>query len=162
MLTTILIKTLIAAPIKMCFDLSRSIEFHQYTTRKTGEKAIGGKTNGLIELHESVTWEATHFFIRQRLTSKITVFNSPCSFTDSMTEGAFKSLHHNHIFEQIDQHTCMTDVFIYEVPFGVMGEIFNRIILKRYMTDLLKERNDAIKNAAESGEWKKYLAPTEF
>ena len=64
------------------FDLSRSIDLHVQSTGNTGEKAIAGCTSGLIELGESVTWEATHFGIRQRLTSKITAFERPRFFVD--------------------------------------------------------------------------------
>ena len=71
------IDTLINAPIEICFDLARSIEFHTHSTGTTNEKAVAEKTLGLIELDEIVTWEANHFFIRQQLTSKITAFDYP-------------------------------------------------------------------------------------
>lgn len=75
---TIKIITEIFAPIDLVFDLSRDIDFHQISTSQTNEKAIYGKTHGLIEEGESVTWEATHFFIRHRLTSKITIWKGIC------------------------------------------------------------------------------------
>jgi hypothetical protein len=65
----------IKAPIQVCFDLSRSIDIHIESTSHTNEKAVKGRTGGLIELGETVTWEATHFGIRQQLTSMITEFD---------------------------------------------------------------------------------------
>ena len=56
----------------MVFDLSRSIDFHMESASKTQERAIEGKTCGLIELGETVTWEAVHFGVKQQLTTKIT------------------------------------------------------------------------------------------
>ena len=69
--------TEIYSSITICFDLSRSIDLHKISTAKTNEEAIAGTTSGLINLGEYVTWKATHFGIKQKLTSKITAFESP-------------------------------------------------------------------------------------
>lgn len=42
--------TPIKAPIQVVFDLARDIDFHQKSASKSREKAIGGRTSGLIEL----------------------------------------------------------------------------------------------------------------
>ena len=94
------LQTIINADIKICFDLARNIDFHQQSLVHSKEKAVAGKTSGLIELGESVTWQATHFGIKQQLTSKITQFNSPHYFVDEMVSGAFTSFKHEHIFEE--------------------------------------------------------------
>ena len=141
--------TNINAPIQKVFDLSRSIDLHIESTKQTGERAIAGRTSGLIELGETVTWQAKHFGIWQNLTSKITEFNSPSFFVDEMVNGAFKSFRHEHHFSQVDGYTVMKDVFVFESPFGVLGRLVNSLILKRYMTNLLAKRNAVIKAAAE-------------
>ena len=74
--------TSIRSTPEICFDLSRSIDLHQISTAKTNEKAIAGIITGLINLGETVTWEATHFGITQKLTSKITAFKRPFHFRD--------------------------------------------------------------------------------
>ena len=71
------IKTIINAPRDRVFDLSRSIDAHMKSTSKTHERAIGGRTSGLIGVGEEVTWEAVHFAIKQNLTVKITEFDKP-------------------------------------------------------------------------------------
>lgn len=63
-----------AAPPEVVFDLARSIDLHKLSTAHTGEEAIAGKTSGLIELGETVTWRARHFGVMQTLTSKVTGF----------------------------------------------------------------------------------------
>lgn len=73
----IILKTIIDAPREVVFDLARSIDFHRESTKHTQEKAIAGKTTGLIELHESVTWKAKHFGFWLTLESKITEFDYP-------------------------------------------------------------------------------------
>lgn len=71
------LETFINADQAIVFDLARSIDLHQISTAHTNERAIAGKMSGLIELDESVTWEARHFGILQRLTSKITAMQQP-------------------------------------------------------------------------------------
>jgi len=144
------LKTLINADKKIVFDLSRSIDLHKISTKQTDEEAIEGVINGFIGLNESVTWRAKHLGFYQKLTTKITEFDSPKYFVDEMTKGAFKKFKHQHIFNDFNDKTEMIDIFDYESPFGLLGKIADKIFLKRYMTDLLKKRNEAIKEFAES------------
>ncbi len=154
---TIHLEILIDAPIEVCFDLSRSIEFHTQSTIGTNEKAVGGRTTGLIELGETVTWQATHFGIRQRLTSKITAFEPPFHFCDEQVNGVFKSIEHHHYFEQIGDSVKMIDEFKYESPLGLLGKLADVIFLKRYMKHFLVQRNNMIKEVAESGQYQSFI-----
>jgi len=150
-MTQIELSTYINAPIERCFDLARSIDLHLESTKQTGERAIAGRTSGLIELGETVTWRAKHLGVWQNLTSKITEFNYPHSFTDELVKGAFKSFRHEHLFYAIGEETVMKDVFIFESPFGILGEWVDHFFLGEYMINLLKKRNEVIKEAAERG-----------
>ncbi|ETZ21832.1 SRPBCC family protein [Pedobacter sp. V48] len=143
------LETLINADKETVFDIARSIDLHQISTAHTNETAVAGKTSGLIELNESVTWEAKHFGIVQRLSSKITEMKSPDYFVDEMVFGAFKSFRHEHIFEANEADTLMTDVFNYVSPLGVLGKLANVLFLNRYVTDLLVQRNKILKEHAE-------------
>lgn len=143
------LETFINAPKQNVFDLARSIDLHQISTAHTNEKAVAGKTSGLIELDESVTWEAKHFGVVQQLTSKVTAMNAPEYFVDEMVSGAFKSFKHEHIFEARGAGTLMIDVFNYVSPFGILGKLADQIFLKRYMTALLTQRNKVIKAHVE-------------
>lgn len=147
----------IKAPIKRVFDLSRSIDLHKITTAHTKEEAIAGKTSGLIEMDESVTWRAKHFGIYQKLTSKITAFDSPNYFVDEMQNGAFKSFKHEHIFTEYEGFTVMIDVFDYTSPFGIIGKLADKLFLENYMSKLLEKRNQVIKDFSESDDWKEVL-----
>ena len=142
--------TFIHAPIEKVFDLSRSIDLHMESTRQTGEKAIAGKTSGLIGFGQTVTWRAKHFGIWQALTSKITELDRPNLFVDEMVSGAFKSFRHEHHFTTSGNQTIMKDIFEFETPLGILGNIFHNMILTHYMTKLLKERNRVIREAAQS------------
>src|ERR1700744_3953506 len=145
------LSTPINAPIERCFDLARSIDLHMESTKQTGEIAVAGRTGGLIELGETVTWRAKHFGIWQTLTSKITEFKYPDYFTDEMVSGAFKSFRHEHLFFAVNNQTVMKDIFIFESPLGWLGRLANYLFLWRYMQNLLEKRNEVIKRAAEAG-----------
>ena len=151
------LKTKINAPIDRVFDLARSIDLHTKSTSKSEEKAIAGKTSGLIELGETVTWEATHLYIRQNLTSKIVAYDRPLYFRDSMQQGAFARLDHDHFFEEIDGGTLMKDAFDYDSPLWFLGYIADAIFLEDYMKQFLLERNKMIKEIAENEKWREFL-----
>ncbi len=144
------IVTTIDAPIEVCFDLARDIDFHVRTMEATGERAVAGRTSGLIEQGETVTWEARHLGVRQRLTARITAFDRPRHFRDEMTEGAFRSLVHDHRFEERDGRTLMIDTLEFRSPFGILGRIVDRLYLKGYLRRLLTHRCRLIQAEAES------------
>lgn len=140
----------IDAPQQICFDLARSIDSHMESTARTREKAIGGVTSGLIRLGESVTWEAVHFGVKQRLTAKITEMEEPWFFVDEMVQGAFKRFYHKHELIRLgEKKTRMIDTFDYTSPLGVLGKLADVLILERYMRRFLLERNLYLKEKAE-------------
>jgi ligand-binding SRPBCC domain-containing protein len=143
------IVTDIAAPIERVFDFARSIDVHQESQTRHREKAVAGRTSGLIEAGESVTWEAVHFGVKQRLASRIDAMTRPVHFRDSMISGAFAGFVHDHHFEEIPGGTRMTDVFEYTAPLGILGRLADVLFLKRYMGRLLEERNEVIRRLAE-------------
>ncbi|MEY3443757.1 MAG: hypothetical protein RLZZ519_2038 [Bacteroidota bacterium] len=147
---TIHLQTLIHAPVQTVFDLSRSIDLHVDSMAHTRERAIAGRTSGLIALGESVTWEGRYLGVKQRLKVHITAMDPPFSFTDEQQKGAFKSFKHVHTFQTIPEGTLMIDAFSYESPFGIIGRIFNWLVLDRYLRRMLTLRNLHLKAEAES------------
>lgn len=144
------LETVIDAPITIVFDLARDIDFHKHSMTNTQEKAVAGTTQGLIGMDEWVTWEAVHFGVRQRLTSKITAYDRPVFFKDTMQNGAFKRFDHEHIFSTLaDGKTLMEDVFDYDSPLGWLGKIADVLFLEQYLCHLLLSRNTLLKTLAE-------------
>lgn len=143
------ILTQIRAPVEICFDLARSVELHVASASGTDERAVSGVTRGLLVLGDEVTWEATHFGVRQRLRVRITEYAPPHRFTDEMTEGVFRRLRHVHEFEASDGGTRMTDSFEYEAPLGVLGRLAEILLLQRHLTRFLLRRNAVLRSRAE-------------
>jgi ligand-binding SRPBCC domain-containing protein len=152
------LETFIDAPVDRVFDLSRSVELHKLSTKGTNEEAIDGKTTGLVELEDFITWRAKHLGIYQKLTVKIIAMDRPRSFVDTMLKGAFAYMKHTHLFEVSGTRTLMTDVFEFKSPLGVLGRMADDLFLKAYVTRLLTNRNLEIKAVAESERWRDLLS----
>ncbi len=151
----------IAAPIRRCFDLSRSIEVHLLGTEQSGEQAVRGVLTGLIGPNDFVRWRATHLGVRQHLTSKITAFDSPNYFQDTMIEGAFKFMQHDHFFRALSgTRTEMKDRLTFAAPLPVLGRIAEQLFLTRYMERFVRRRNEVLKQVAESDRWSDFLPRT--
>ena len=144
----VVVETWIRAPLEACFDAARDLDLHVKSLSHTNERAVAGRMSGLIELGETVTWRGRHFGITQHFTSKITAFDRPKYFQDSMQRGAFASFVHDHYFAPRDGGTVMTDVLEFTAPFGVIGRVVERFVLRRYLERLLTDRARAIRDAA--------------
>lgn len=157
--------TLIDAPLQRTFDLARSIDVHLLGNKHFGEQATAGTRTGLISLGESVTWQARHYGVRQRLTSAITAWRPPFYFQDTMLQGAFRSMQHDHYFLALpvrdgdEPKTEMRDVFRFTAPLGPLGLLAERLSLRRYMQALLHERNIVIQQVAADGRWQELVPP---
>jgi len=146
---TFTVITVIHAPIERCFDAARDLDLHMKSLAHTGEVAVAGRTSGLIELGEEVTWRGRHFGITQHFTSKITAFDRPRYFQDRMQRGAFRSFVHDHFFAYENGVTTMTDVLAFSAPLGLLGRFAEKLVLRRYLERMLTERAAVIKQAAE-------------
>jgi ligand-binding SRPBCC domain-containing protein len=150
--------TFIAAPADRVFDLSRSISVHKASMTRFSELPIAGKTAGLMELGDWVTWQAKHLGKKRTLQVKITLMDKPHRFTDEMEAGDFAMMKHEHYFKPVANGTIMIDQFWFESPYGFFGKMLNKLYLTRYMTGLLEARNRHLKHAAEGGQWKALLS----
>ena len=147
----------IDAPIERVFDLARSIDAHALGQAARGERVVAGRESGLIEMGESVTWEARHLGVRQRLESRITAMDRPHHFRDVMVRGAFARFDHDHHFERRDGLTWMRDVFDYTAPLGPLGRLADALFLEAYMTRFVEERAAHLKALAEGEDWRALL-----
>jgi len=139
----------IKAPIEVCFDLARNVEIHTLTTSQTKERAIGGVTEGHLEQGDSITWEAIHFGIKQKLTAKVILMERPKKFVDIMTKGSFHSFVHTHQFIEEAGGTLMIDIFQYKSPLGLIGILIDKLFLEKYMKSFIVSRAKELKKIAE-------------
>lgn len=148
-MTTIKITTNYFAPIEKVFDTNRNIDIHQQSASKTKEVAIAGVTSGLINKNETVTWKGKHFGVYLTHQSLISAMEFPTYFVDEQLKGQFKRFKHQHFFEQKENFVEVTDVLEYETPYGIFGKLFDKILLKKHLTNFILHRNAVLKNLAE-------------
>lgn len=153
----IILETQIDAPIERVFDLARSIDLHTRSTTQTNERAVAGRTSGLIELGETVSWEAEHFGLTLGHTSEITKMSRPLHFRDQMLKGHFKTFVHDHFFEEKNGGTLMRDDLDLQSPYWFIGKLVDAVFMEEYFAKFLRSRNEIIKSHAESEEWKEFL-----
>ena len=149
-MATIYLTTFIEAPAQTCFDLARNIDTHQLSTSSTIEKAIAGRTSGLCEEGDVITWQASHFGFKQKLTVKVTKMEPFVYFEEEMVKGAFSSMKHKHSFEALKNGTNMADEFTFKVPLRIFGSFAEKLFLTKYITNFLKERISKLKLLAEA------------
>lgn len=147
---TIRLMTYVKAPVERCFDLSLNVDLHRHSVAHTRERPVAGITRGTMKLGDTVTWEAVHFGVKQHLTTQITAYDRPHSFTDEMIRGVFHSMKHIHEFAAQPPGTLMIDLFSFRAPLGVLGWAAEKLILTRYMRGLLLTRNSYLKQVAET------------
>jgi ligand-binding SRPBCC domain-containing protein len=156
------LETTIAAPPERCFLLSLNIDLHMQSTDRTREVAIAGTTRGIIGPNETVTWRDRHFGFMLTHQSLISKYNRPNHFKDIMLHGMFKSFEHDHFFERTpDGNTLMRDELRFTAPLGPLGYVAEALVLRRYLTNFLEERNVTIKRIAESipSVWEQFIDP---
>jgi ligand-binding SRPBCC domain-containing protein len=144
------LETEIAAPVELVFDLARDIDFHQRSMGQTGERAVGGRTTGLIGPDESVTWRARVLGLTWSLTSRISEFEPPMRFVDEQVSGPFAWFRHEHVFEATRGGTRMVDDWDHAARFGLIGTVIDALVLGPLMRRLLVARNAALLLEAEA------------
>ncbi|WP_426996713.1 SRPBCC family protein [Pseudarthrobacter sp. N5] len=129
-----------AIPRERLFDLARSIDAHVDSMDSSGERAVDGVTSGLIGEGQDVTWRARHFGVPLTMTSRVTSLQFPERFVDAQVKGPFKSFRHVHEFEATDAGSIMTDRVAFTAPFGVLGRLAEKLVLRRYLERLIAAR----------------------
>lgn len=138
------LSTFVPSTVERAFDLSLDIGTHLESMAESSERAVDGVTTGLIALGESVTWKARHLGVTWTMTSTITAWDRPTTFTDEQARGPFAWFVHVHKFEPEGSGTRMVDEIAYRAPFGVVGSVFDRLVLARYLRHLIEVRNEFI------------------
>lgn len=149
-MTEVTLRTFIAAPVEVVFELARDIGFHERSMTASSEEAIDGRRSGPIALAETVTWRARHFGTWWTLQSRITEMTPPTGFIDEQVHGPFAWFRHVHTLRAVPGGTVMVDDWEHAAPFGALGWIADRLVLERHMRRLLATRNTALKREAEA------------
>lgn len=153
-------RTDIAAPVALVFDLSLRIDAHLGSMRRFGERAVAGVTSGQMGPGQQVTWQARHFGIQWRMTSRIGQFQRPVVFVDQQVSGPFAAFRHEHRFythphaQGAGAVTAagmqLLDLVEFRAPLGGLGRLAEILVLGWYARRLIESRNAYLKQQAEA------------
>ncbi len=86
--------------------------------------------------------------IHERWTALITEFSFDDYFCDIQKQGPFKSWHHTHFFEASTvngrEGTVVGDELEYEIGFGAVGALLEKLIFQRMMAAIFEHRKQAL------------------
>lgn len=143
-------ETVIVAPREVVFDLARDVSAHTASAAFTRERAVPpGRTGGLLEMGDTVTFEGTHFLLRLRFTARIVEFDPPRRFVDELVRSSFRKLRHVHEFDERDGATVMRDTLDWTPPLGILGRLADALFVTRHMRSYVTRKQLALKELAE-------------
>ena len=72
--------------------------------------------------------------------TEITEIDAPYLFKDSQLKGPFALWEHTHSFSEQNNGTRMEDLVKYRLPFGLLGKLTHRLIVKKRIEDIFNYR----------------------
>lgn len=143
------LERVIAGPPAEVFALALDPGLHLRSMARYGETMIEAPADGVFTEGSTVTWRARHFGIPFRLRSLVFDIDPPRGFRDRQIAGPFADFLHVHSFEEHPRGTLMRDTIVFHSPFGPLGRIVDRLVMREHMRRLIEERNDALASEIE-------------
>lgn len=78
--------------------------------------------------------------IKMRWTTEITHVEEEKYFVDEQRFGPYSFWHHKHFFKEIEGGILATDIIDYAVPFGIIGQLFETIIVRSKLEEIFNFR----------------------
>lgn len=74
----------------------------------------------------------------------ITRHDPPRAFVDEQLQGPYSFWHHTHTFEEAAGGTLIRDRVLYVVPFGALGRLLERLVIRRQLRAIFAHRRRVI------------------
>jgi ligand-binding SRPBCC domain-containing protein len=101
----------------------------------------GGSTGKPISEGMQLSYTLYPFMmIPVRWTTEIMRVSRPDFFEDRQLEGPYELWHHTHRFREIEGGTEMTDIVEYALPFEMLGEVVEALIVGRRLDEVFEYR----------------------
>ena len=88
--------------------------------------------------------------------SRIEAYDPPRSFVDVQLRGPYRRWEHRHTFRAVDGGTQITDEVEYELPFGPLGDLVHRLVVRNQLRHIFDYRAAVLATALQAPE----VAPT--
>jgi len=84
------------------------------------------------------------FGIKTNWVTEITHVKDKSYFVDEQRVGPYTMWHHQHIIKQKDDRVFMNDIVSYQPPFGFLGSIANKILIRNKMNEIFEYRTTVL------------------
>lgn len=81
---------------------------------------------------------------------RIIRYDPPLAMDDEQISGPFRSWLQQRRFRSTEHGTELTDIVVYDVPFGILGRIANALVIKRQVENMFAYRQQRTKELLES------------
>jgi ligand-binding SRPBCC domain-containing protein len=156
-MVTIRTVTWVDAPVERCFRLAISVDFQLASSRYKDVEAITSGQSNSLEQGDTVTWRGRMFGLGRTHTHYVEVVRPFSYIHETMVDGSFMFYEQERHFAAMDDGTRMRNEVRFSVGWGPLGRQIEKTLLKRRVAALLKWRNEALKEAAESEVWKRFV-----
>lgn len=76
--------------------------------------------------------------------TEITQVKDKSYFVDEQRVGPYKMWHHEHFIEATEKGVVMKDIISYQAPFGMLGNIANKLIIRKKLNEIFEYRAIAL------------------
>ena len=84
------------------------------------------------------------FSLKMNWVTEITQVQEKSFFVDEQRVGPYKIWHHEHRISEINGGVLMTDLITYKPPFGIIGKLANRLMIKKKLNEIFVYRENAL------------------
>jgi ligand-binding SRPBCC domain-containing protein len=83
--------------------------------------------------------------IKTTWVTEITHIRDQKYFVDEQRVGPYKLWHHQHFLEEKEKGTLMSDIISYQPPFGIIGSLANKIMVRRKLKEIFDYREKVLR-----------------
>jgi ligand-binding SRPBCC domain-containing protein len=107
---------------------------------------IHGPAPGTLAEGSRIEYRIRWTLLTLRWVTRITRWSPPVRFEDEQENGPYASWTHTHTFEEDDGGggVLMSDHVAYALPFGLLGRIAHRLLVRRQLEAIFDYREEAI------------------
>lgn len=123
----------VAAPIEKVFDFFTDVNTLVRLTPPFVRLRILSAETKIWGRGQRLEYEIRPFALPLRWVSEITEFDPPFRFADEQVKGPYRRWRHVHHFYPLSTGTLIVDDITYEIPFGFLGRIVHRSVIRRQL-----------------------------
>ena len=152
--------TWIAAPEELCFRLATDAGFHQVLSQELKQDKLPEHAGTPIHLGDNWQWSGRCAGFAYKYATRIEALRPASFFREVLERGYFRAFEHDHHFTFHNNGTRMRDEIRFVIQPG-LGSGLIVPLLRRSLVAAIAHRGHILKAAAESNDWRRFLAQAE-